>query len=163
VKLEELVVADNNLRVLPASLAKLTRLQRLDLSRNKLENAESDDGGGGESASASVSGSGEGAASVSGSSGEGPSTSTSSSDDAAAAADAAGLRHVGGCISLIELRLEGNVGLRALPRALGTLASLKILSADNTSVRRVHGAVLEGCKALHTLSVHGGAVQVESS
>ena len=58
-------------------------------------------------------------------------------------------------MSLVELRLEGNVGVLGLPRALGKLASLKILTADNTGLSGVPGEVLRGCGALHTLSVRG--------
>ena len=109
-KLEELVVADNHLRVVPASLSKLTRLQRCDFARNKLQSTAAAATAADEDASADA-----------------------DADDAAA--DASGLRHVGGCVALVELRLEGNVGVVGLPRALGRLASLKILAARG---RRVH-------------------------
>ena len=133
-RLEELVVADNNLRVVPASVSKLTRLQRLDFSRNKLE-----------SSATVVEGTGDDV----------------DEDAVMTAADASGLRHIGGCVSLVELRLEGNVGVRGLSRALGKLASLKILMADNTGLSGVPGDVLRGCGTLHTLSVRGCPIDIE--
>lgn len=157
-KLEELVLADNNLRVLPASFSKLTRLQRLDLSRNKLE-AEADSEAEAEAEAVS---SGKPRPTRSSAAAAASSDSRDDDDDPTDRnADASGLRHVGGCVALIELRLDGNAGLQCVPRWLGALASLKILSADHTAVRRVHGEVLRGCAALHTLSVRGCYIDVE--
>mmetsp|Transcript_27168 Transcript_27168/g.43514 ORF Transcript_27168/g.43514 Transcript_27168/m.43514 type:complete len:198 (+) Transcript_27168:681-1274(+) len=134
-KLEELVLADNHLRVLPASLGSLTRLRRLDLSRNKFASAgPTSDPGVGD-----------------------PGGGNGDGDEG----DSAGLTHVGGCAALTELRLDGNGGLLGFPCGFRALASLQVLGGDHTGVRRIRGDFLQGCTALHTLSLRGCPVDVE--
>lgn len=142
-KLEELVLADNKLRALPLSVSNLRRLTRLDLSRNILLATATD----AEATTAWEKNT------------EAEQVGRCETD--ATCDDAAGLRHVGGCTALTELRLEGNFDLGGLPWQLSALKSLKILSADNTGVRRVPGTLLEGCSALHTLTLRGCPIDIE--
>ncbi len=51
--------------------------------------------------------------------------------------------------------MSGNGGLRQLPEELGRLSKLKALNADRTAVAGVPPAVLRGCVAMQTLSLHG--------
>jgi hypothetical protein len=70
---------------------------------------------------------------------------------------------LGGCSALEALDVSGCPEIAALPEGLGRLARLKTLNADGTGVAAVPSALLLGCGALHTLSLHGceGAGTVE--
>jgi len=62
---------------------------------------------------------------------------------------------LGGCSNLESLDLAGNRDLEQLPEGLGRLGKLKSLNADDTGLAGVPPALLKGCAALQTLSLHG--------
>ncbi|WIA09712.1 hypothetical protein OEZ85_009096 [Tetradesmus obliquus] len=59
--------------------------------------------------------------------------------------------------SLQELDVSNNQ-LSSLPAALGSLSKLKVLQADTNSIAAVPGQLLQGCSALHTLSLHSNPI-----
>ncbi|KAI3433885.1 hypothetical protein D9Q98_003687 [Chlorella vulgaris] len=67
---------------------------------------------------------------------------------------------LGSCSQLEELDVRDNQ-LAALPAELGQLSSLKALFADNNRLRTVPPALLSGCPALATLSLHGNPLTAE--
>lgn len=64
---------------------------------------------------------------------------------------------LGACSSLQELDVSNNQ-LSSLPAALGSLSKLKVLQADTNSIAAVPGQLLQGCSALHTLSLHSNPI-----
>ena len=60
----------------------------------------------------------------------------------------------------MELDLRDNQ-LAALPEELSRLTSLKLLLLDNNRLRGVPPALLTGCAALATLSLHGNPLTAE--
>ncbi|PRW58592.1 LRR repeats and ubiquitin-like domain-containing protein [Chlorella sorokiniana] len=67
---------------------------------------------------------------------------------------------LGACSSLVELDLRDNQ-LAALPEQLGQLTHLKLLLLDNNRLKAVPPAILTGCPALATLSLHGNPLTAE--
>ena len=67
--------------------------------------------------------------------------------------DESGLANVAGCARLTELRVDGNVGIEALPNAWGQLTALVSVSADETRVRTVPAEVFTGCLKLERVSL----------
>ena len=142
-KLTELVVSDNELTRVPASVRTLTRLTRLDLARNNIAFRAGDDDERDDDDDDAV---------AAGSNGR-----ISEDAEGAEGADGAdsGLRHLGACVALVELRLDGNPAVTATPRAFGRLRALKTLGLDRTGVTAVREDVLLGCASLTTLSLRG--------
>jgi hypothetical protein len=70
------------------------------------------------------------------------------------------------CLSCLqELDVSSN-RLSSLPASLGSLSKLKVLQADANSIAAVPGELLQGCSALHTLSLHSNPItpaQLEST
>jgi hypothetical protein len=66
-----------------------------------------------------------------------------------------------GCAALEELDASGNA-LRAVPPELGALTSLAALRLDDNALSGVPEALLAGCSALTTLSLHGNPVTLEA-
>jgi hypothetical protein len=67
------------------------------------------------------------------------------------------LRHLPVCPALQELDVSSN-RLSSLPASLGSLSKLKVLQADANSIATVPGELLQGCSALHTLSLHSNPI-----
>jgi hypothetical protein len=70
------------------------------------------------------------------------------------------------CLTCLqELDVSSN-RLSSLPASLGSLSKLKVLQADANSIAAVPGELLQGCSALHTLSLHSNPItpaQLEST
>jgi hypothetical protein len=67
---------------------------------------------------------------------------------------------LGGCSQLVELDVRDNQ-LAALPEELSQLTNLKLLLVDNNRLRGLPPALLTGCAALATLSLHGNPLTAE--
>ena len=78
------------------------------------------------------------------------------------ARDAGGLEHVAGCSRLTELKVDGNVGVEALPSAWGRLTALVSLSADGTRVKSVPAEVFLGCTKLERVSLRGCPTDIDA-
>ena len=78
------------------------------------------------------------------------------------ARDAGGLEHVAGCSRLTELKVDGNVGMEALPSAWGRLTALVSLSADGTRVKSVPAEVFLGCTKLERVSLRGCPTDIDA-
>jgi hypothetical protein len=61
------------------------------------------------------------------------------------------------CAALQELDVSSNQ-LSSLPPTLGSLSKLKVLQADSNNIAAVPGQLLQGCSALHTLSLHSNPI-----
>ena len=78
------------------------------------------------------------------------------------ARDVGGLEHVAGCSRLTELKVDGNVGVEALPSAWGGLTALVSLSADGTRVKSVPAEVFLGCTKLERVSLRGCPTDIDA-
>ena len=124
-RLEELWLSDNEIVSLPASVAKLVRLRRLRLARNRLR-FDPD---------------------------ETSPVSDEKDEKKNENDERSSLRFLGSCAAARELALDGNPGIARVPSSFGALANLETLSLDDTRVAVVPAEVFEGCVALTRLSL----------
>lgn len=68
---------------------------------------------------------------------------------------------LGGCAALAELDACNNA-LAVLPGGLGRCAKLRVLQLDGNRLSGLPPGLLEGCRELHTLSLHGNPVTAEA-
>uniref|UniRef100_A0A7S0R2H1 Uncharacterized protein n=1 Tax=Chlamydomonas leiostraca TaxID=1034604 RepID=A0A7S0R2H1_9CHLO len=148
--LQRLVLVNNLLVSLPASLCRITTLKLLNLDTNRLTELPEELGG--LAALEKLSVNGNQLTRLPATLGRLPALKLLSASSNQLAALPAELPP-----ALEELDVSFNA-IAAIPPSLGSLQKLKILNLDTNKVCDVPAEVLEGCAALHTLSLHANPI-----